>query len=181
MAYKVGVVGLGVMGANLALNMERNGFAVVGYDLDLTKAQAFLQGPARGRKITSADSPALFMQLLEKPRRILIMVPAGAPVDSAITHLKPHLEPGDILMDGGNSYFLDTERRSKELEQSDFSSWVLGFLVARKVRSGDPPSCRADNEKHGTPWLQFFVLLQPGPMMDKLASSIWDRAGLDIT
>lgn len=91
MAHKVGVVDLGVMGANLALNMERNGFAVVGYDLDLTKAQAFLQGPARGRKITSADSPALFRQLLEKPRRILIMVPAGAPMDSAITHLKPHL------------------------------------------------------------------------------------------
>ena len=126
MAYKVGVVGLGVMGANLALNMERNGFAVVGYDLDLTKAQAFLQGPARGRRITGADSPALFMQLLEKPRRILIMVPAGAPVDSAITHLKPHLEPGDILMDGGNSYFLDTERRSKELEQSGFLFMGVG-------------------------------------------------------
>jgi 6-phosphogluconate dehydrogenase len=61
------------------------------------------------------------MAALEKPRRVLMMVPAGAPVDSAITHLKPHLEPGDILMDGGNSFFLDTERRNKELEAEGFN------------------------------------------------------------
>ena len=126
MAYRVGVVGLGVMGANLALNIERNGFDVVGYDLDLTKAQAFLDGPAHGKKIAGADSPAALMQLLEKPRRILMMVPAGAPVDSAIAHLKPHLEPGDILMDGGNSHFLDTERRSNELEQRGFLFMGVG-------------------------------------------------------
>jgi len=126
MAYRVGVVGLGVMGANLALNMERNGFDAVGYDLDLTKTQVFLRGPAHDKKIAGADSPAALMQLLEKPRRILLMVPAGAPVDSAIAHLIPHLEPGDILMDGGNSHFLDTERRSKELEQSGFLFMGIG-------------------------------------------------------
>ncbi len=116
MAYKIGIVGLGVMGGNLALNMERNGFPVAGYDLDAAKTKAFLQGPAKGKSIIGVDSPTVLMQALEKPRRILIMVPAGAAVDSAIAYLKPHLEPGDILMDGGNSFFLDTERRSKELE-----------------------------------------------------------------
>ncbi len=120
MASKIGVVGLGVMGANLALNMERNGFPVAGYDLDANKMRAFLNGPAKGKKVTGVDSPAALMEALEKPRRILIMVPAGAPVDSAIDHLKPHLEAGDILMDGGNSAFLDTDRRNKALEAQGF-------------------------------------------------------------
>jgi 6-phosphogluconate dehydrogenase len=121
MEYKIGVVGLGVMGANLALNMERNGFPVAGYDLDAAKTRAFLSGPAKGKRIMGAESPTALMAALEKPRRILIMVPAGSAVDSAIAHLKPHLERGDILMDGGNSLFLDTERRSKELEADGFN------------------------------------------------------------
>jgi 6-phosphogluconate dehydrogenase len=121
MTSKIGVVGLGVMGHNLALNMERNGFPVAGYDLDAAKTRAFLEGPAAGKQIIGVDSPVVLMAVLEKPRRILIMVPAGAPVDSAIAHLKPHLEAGDILMDGGNSFFLDTERRNKELEAEGFN------------------------------------------------------------
>jgi len=120
MEYKMGVVGLGVMGSNLALNMERNGFPVVGYDLDAKKTKAFLDGPAKAKQITAVDSPTALMKALEKPRRILIMVPAGPPVDNAIAHLKPHLEAGDILMDGGNSFFLDTERRNKDLEAQGF-------------------------------------------------------------
>jgi 6-phosphogluconate dehydrogenase len=119
--YKIGLVGLGVMGSNMALNMERNGYPVAGYDLDAKKVQAFLDGPAKGKNIIGMESPAALMRVLEKPRRILMMVPAGAPVDSAIAHLKPHLEAGDILMDGGNSFFLDTERRNKELEAEGFN------------------------------------------------------------
>ncbi len=121
MKYKMGVVGLGVMGHNLALNMERNGFPVAGYDLDTAKTQAFLKGPAAGKKIIGVNSPAELMAALEKPRRILMMVPAGSPVDSAISLLKEHMEPGDILIDGGNSYFLDTERRNQELEKEGFN------------------------------------------------------------
>ncbi|NCP16704.1 NADP-dependent phosphogluconate dehydrogenase, partial [bacterium] len=121
MTYKIGIVGLGVMGHNLALNMELNGFPVAGYDLDAAKTKAFLKGPGAGKNIIGVDSPAALMAALEKPRRILMMVPAGAPVDSAIAHLKPHLEPGDILMDGGNSFFLDTERRNKALEAEGFN------------------------------------------------------------
>ena len=116
MSYKIGIVGLGVMGQNLALNMERNGFPVAGYDLDSAKTKAFLAGEAQNKAIIAVDNPETLMVVLEKPRRILMMVPAGAPVDSAIAHLKPHMEKGDILIDGGNSFFMDTERRCKELE-----------------------------------------------------------------
>jgi len=121
MKYKIGVVGLGVMGHNLALNMERNGFPVAGYDLDPARTKAFLDGPGSGKQIIGVDTPSELMAALEKPRRILMMVPAGAPVDSAINHLKPHMEAGDILMDGGNSFFLDTEHRNKELEAEGFN------------------------------------------------------------
>ena len=121
MNYKIGIVGLGVMGHNLALNMERNGFPVAGYDLDANKTKSFLEGPGAGKQIIGVDSPIALMAVLEKPRRILLMVPAGAPVDSAIAHLKPHLEAGDILMDGGNSFFLDTERRNLALEIEGFN------------------------------------------------------------
>jgi 6-phosphogluconate dehydrogenase len=126
MAYKIGVVGLGVMGHNLALNMERNGFPVAGYDLDAARTRAFLTGPAAGKAIIGASSPAELMAALEKPRRILMMAPAGQAVDSAIAHLKPHLAPGDILMDGGNSFFMDTERRNKELEVEGFNFVGMG-------------------------------------------------------
>ena len=122
----IGIIGLGVMGHNLALNMERSGFAVAGYDLDAKKTQTFLEGKAAGKKVTGVYSPADLMAILEKPRRVLIMVPAGAAVDSAIAHLKPHMEPGDILIDGGNSFFQDTERRSQELAKEGFNYVGMG-------------------------------------------------------
>jgi 6-phosphogluconate dehydrogenase len=126
MKYKIGVVGLGVMGHNLALNMERNGFPVAGYDLDAEKTKAFLYGPASGKNITGVDSPAALMEALEKPRRVLMMVPAGSPVDSAISHLKEHMEPGDILIDGGNSFFQDTERRNRDLAAEGYNFIGVG-------------------------------------------------------
>lgn len=116
MKYKIGIVGLGVMGQNLALNMERNGFPVAGFDLDKAKTDAFLAAEGKGKEIISLDNIPSMVGVLEKPRRILMMVPAGKPVDAAIQQIKPHLEKGDILIDGGNSFFMDTERRTKELE-----------------------------------------------------------------
>jgi len=120
MQCDIGVVGLGVMGSNLALNMERNGFRIAGYDLDAAKSKAFAAGPAAGKNVVLAASPDGLMAILKKPRRVLMMVPAGPAVDSAIAHLKGHLEAQDILIDGGNSLFLDTERRSKQLASEGF-------------------------------------------------------------
>jgi 6-phosphogluconate dehydrogenase len=114
-AAQIGVVGLGVMGGNLARNVERHGFSVVGYDLDAGKTRAFLDGPARGSKISGAESPTALMNALERPRRVLMMVPAGPAVDSVIEHLRPQCDVGDIFIDGGNSLFSDTDRRSDEL------------------------------------------------------------------
>jgi 6-phosphogluconate dehydrogenase len=121
MKYAIGIVGLGVMGRNLALNIERNGFPVAGYDLDAAKTKSFLEGPAAGKNIMGVYSPKDLAAALERPRRILLMAPAGSAVDSAIEQLKPYLESGDILIDGGNSFFLDTERRNRELEKEGFN------------------------------------------------------------
>ena len=107
MTHNIGVVGLGVMGANLARNIESKGFPVAGYDLDAAKTKAF--------PLASAATPEQLMKILERPRRVLVMVPAGAPVDSVIDHLRPHLERGDMLLDGGNSFFRDTDRRADTL------------------------------------------------------------------
>ncbi len=110
-----GFMGLGVMGHMLALNMERNGFHVAGYDLDAEKVAAFnTQYP--GKNLVGCATLDEFLPALECPRRIMMMVPAGQAVDAAIASISGILEPGDLLIDGGNTFFQDTERRSKELE-----------------------------------------------------------------
>lgn len=110
-----GMLGLGVMGHMLALNMERNGFRVAGYDLDPVKVQSFGHDYP-GKNLIACASLDEFLSVLESPRRIMMMVPAGKPVDAVIASLSGILEPGDLLIDGGNTFFKDTERRSKELE-----------------------------------------------------------------
>jgi 6-phosphogluconate dehydrogenase len=111
----LGVMGLGVMGRMLALNMERNGFRVAGIDVDPAKSRAFADD-AQGRNLLACETMEAFIAALDRPRRILMMVPAGQAVDAAIASLTPVLAPGDLLIDGGNTFFLDTERRSRELE-----------------------------------------------------------------
>ncbi|MCI0416933.1 decarboxylating NADP(+)-dependent phosphogluconate dehydrogenase [bacterium] len=115
MKAEFGLVGLGVMGENLILNVERNGFSVAVWNRDPEKIDAFLKSRGAGKKIYGAYTPAEFAALLLRPRKILLMVKAGDPVDWTISQLLPHLEPGDIVIDGGNSHFPDTVRREKEL------------------------------------------------------------------
>jgi 6-phosphogluconate dehydrogenase len=114
--YQVGLIGLAVMGANLALNIERHGFSIAVFNRTWSRTEAFMQGPAKEAKNLAAF-PTLreFVAALERPRRIIVMVQAGAAVDGMLEQLVPLLEPGDVVMDGGNSYFRDTERREREL------------------------------------------------------------------
>jgi 6-phosphogluconate dehydrogenase len=121
----LGVVGLGVMGKNLALNAESKGFSVAGFDVDSEKVQKVAAAVA-GKKITVTNSLKNFISALERPRRILLMVPAGKAVDAVLQDLKPHLEAEDIVIDGGNSYFKDTERRVQEMEESGFRLFGMG-------------------------------------------------------
>lgn len=111
-----GLIGLAVMGENLALNVERNGFSIAVYNRTRAKTDAFMAERAQGRQVVAAYTPEELVASLARPRRILIMVKAGAPVDAVIQQLKPMLEPGDALIDGGNSLYGDTVRRTEELE-----------------------------------------------------------------
>ncbi len=142
--YNFGVVGLGVMGQNLALNIANHGFSVAGFDLDKAQAGAAAQKWA-GKDMTTVASMADLAAALEVPRKILIMVPAGKPVDAVLQSLKPLLAAGDVLMDGGNSFFVDTDRRCKELEAagihyvgSGVSGGEEGALIGPALMPGGP-------------------------------------------
>lgn len=118
-----GVIGLAVMGENLALNVESRGFPIAVYNRSADKTEKFMAVRAVGKDIKAAYSLEEFVQTLERPRNILVMVKAGQPVDAVIEQLKPLLEEGDTIIDGGNSLYGDTERRTKDLESSG-----LGFV-----------------------------------------------------
>ena len=112
--YEIGMVGLGVMGRNFLLNMADHGHSVAGYDKDAAKVAALRQ-EAENRDIRGAADIKEFIALLRKPRAIMMLVPAGAPVDSVIKDLLPHLDQGDLIIDAGNSYFKDTDLRARNL------------------------------------------------------------------
>jgi len=114
---EIGVVGMAVMGQNLVLNMNDHDFKVAVYNRTTSKVKDFIAGPAEGREIYGSETLEGFVGLLSKPRIILLMIKAGQPVDLLIGSLTPMLDPGDVIMDGGNSYFKDTIRRYKELRE----------------------------------------------------------------
>ncbi|MEW4022535.1 NADP-dependent phosphogluconate dehydrogenase [Bacillus sp. YAF8] len=114
---QIGVIGLAVMGKNLALNIESRGFSVSVYNRSSSKTEEFLE-EAKGKNVVGTYSIEEFVQSLETPRKILLMVKAGTATDATIQSLLPHLEKDDILIDGGNTYFKDTQRRNKELAES---------------------------------------------------------------
>jgi 6-phosphogluconate dehydrogenase len=112
----IGVIGLAVMGQNLILNFNDHNFLVSCFNRTTSKVDAFMENEAKGTKVTGCKTIEEFVGSLAKPRRILLMVKAGEPVDAFINLLTPHLDKGDIIIDGGNSYYKDTERRITELE-----------------------------------------------------------------
>lgn len=118
--YSLGILGLGVMGRSLAQNFMRNGYPPIGYDVVLNLPEDV--------DISVANSPKDLVEALTPPRTIFLMVPAGLPVDAAVTSLKPHLGEGDLIIDGGNSYFADTAQRVKQFEQSGL--YFIGMGVS---------------------------------------------------
>ena len=127
-----GLIGLGVMGENLVLNAERNGFSSVVYNRTYSKTEDFLSGRGAGKNIQGATDLQDFVNKLERPRRILMMVKAGAPVDAVIEQISPYLDEGDLLIDGGNSEYHDTERRVAELESKSFGFIGMGVSGGAK-------------------------------------------------
>ncbi|HEV2177916.1 MAG TPA: NADP-dependent phosphogluconate dehydrogenase [Terriglobia bacterium] len=121
----LGVIGLGVMGRNLALNAENKGFPAAGFDVSPDKLNE-MSAAASGKNVVVAKTLKEFTDALERPRRLLAMVPAGAPVDSVLHDLKPYLDKDDIVIDGGNSYYKDTERRAQELDAAGLRFFGMG-------------------------------------------------------
>jgi len=127
-SYDLGMVGLGVMGRNFLLNLADHGYAVAGYDKDGSKVDALKdEADADRHRIKGAADMAEFVGLLRKPRAVMMLVPAGPPVDSVIRDLLPHLEAGDLIIDGGNSHYPDTDLRAKTLAEQGIHYLGVGI------------------------------------------------------
>ena len=142
----IGVIGLAVMGENLILNMESKGFTVACFNRTVSKVDDFVNGRAKGKKIIGCHSIEELVANLQKPRKVMLMVKAGAPVDEFIEHVLPHLETGDIIIDGGNSHFPDTIRRTAYVESKGMlyigtgvSGGEEGALLGPSMMPGGSP------------------------------------------
>jgi len=120
MSADIGLIGLAVMGENLVLNMESKGFTVAVFNRTTAKVDEFVNGRGKDKKFVGCHSIQQLCQNLKKPRRVMIMVRAGSPVDQTIQQIIPYLEKGDIIIDGGNSHYPDSNRRMKDLESKGF-------------------------------------------------------------
>jgi 6-phosphogluconate dehydrogenase len=160
-----GVIGLAVMGENLALNVERNGFPISVYNRTPEKTDAFMAQRAQGKNVHAAYSIEDFVKSLERPRKILIMVKAGAPVDAVINQLKPLLDEGDIIIDGGNSLFDDTARRTRELEPEGFRFIGMG-VSGGEEGALNGPSLMPGGTKSSYEYLE--------PILTKIAAQVDD-------
>jgi len=143
----IGLVGLAVMGENLILNMASKGYTVTAYNRSVDKVDNFIAGRAQGKSIRGARSIEELVQSLAKPRKIMLMVKAGKPVDDFIEQLIPHLEPGDIIIDGGNTHYPDTDRRTAYLESKGLlfigtgvSGGEEGALTGPSIMPGGSPA-----------------------------------------
>ena len=145
----IGVIGLAVMGQNLILNMNDHGFKVVAYNRTTSKVDEFLQGAAKGTNIIGAYSLEDLASKLEKPRKVMLMVRAGDVVDQFIEALLPHLEEGDIIIDGVTQTILIPTVVLKHWLKKAFVLSVRGFRAVKKVRVMDHLSCQVVITKHG--------------------------------
>jgi 6-phosphogluconate dehydrogenase len=143
---KFGMIGLGVMGRNFLLNVADSGFRCVGYDLDGEKVDA-LNDEGKDFDVEGVKTLEEFIDSLETPRSIMLLVPAGGIVDAVINDLKPHLDKGDLIIDGGNSHFPDTERREKELNEKGFEFLGVGVSGGAEGARRGPSIMIGGNEE----------------------------------
>ena len=143
----IGLIGLAVMGENLVLNMESKGFTVAVYNRSVDKVDKFIAGRGAGKNFIGCHSIAEMCSNLERPRKVMMLVKAGSPVDDFIEQIIPHLEPGDIIIDGGNSHFPDTIRRTKYVESKGLlfigtgvSGGEEGALLGPSMMPGGSPA-----------------------------------------
>lgn len=143
----IGLIGLAVMGENLVLNMESKGFTVAVYNRSVDKVDKFIAGRGAGKNFIGCHSIAEMCQNLERPRKVMMLVKAGSPVDDFIEQIIPHLEAGDIIIDGGNSHFPDTIRRTKYVESKGLlfigtgvSGGEEGALLGPSMMPGGSPA-----------------------------------------
>ena len=174
----IGLIGLAVMGQNLVLNMADHGFQVAVFNRTTRKVDEFMTGAAKGTSIIGCRSPEKLVQHLIRPRRVMMMVKAGEPVDQTIRQIVPLLEAGDILIDGGNSYYRDTERRIKELDSSGIfylGSGISGGEEGARHGPSIMPGGSADAWPHVKPIFQG-IAAKVGPNND-IACCEWVGPG----
>ena len=142
----IGLIGLAVMGENLVLNMANHGFTVAVYNRTTSRVDDFIAGRAAGKSIIGTHSVEELVSKLERPRKVMLMVKAGVVVDKVIESLLPFLEPGDIVIDGGNSEFPDSTRRTEELAEKGLlfigtgvSGGEEGALLGPSIMPGGNP------------------------------------------
>jgi 6-phosphogluconate dehydrogenase len=162
-SFKFGMVGLGVMGRNLLLNMADHGFAVVGFDKDAQKTSTLESSASPGTTVKGVNTLAEMIQALEKPRKLMMLVPAGKPVDDVIHDLLPLLEKGDIVIDGGNSHYTDTLRRVTFMEEKGFHFMGVGISGGEQgARTG--PSIMPGGDPAAYPYVQ--------PILEAVAAKV---------
>ena len=127
----IGLIGLAVMGENLVLNMESKGYTVAVYNRTTEKVDHFVNGRGRGKKFIATHTIAEFCRAIRRPRKVMMLVKAGPAVDDLIEQLLPHLEAGDVIIDGGNTHFPDTIRRTKYVESKGL------FYIGTGVSGGE--------------------------------------------
>jgi len=161
--FDFGMIGLGVMGRNLLLNMADHGFSVIGFDKDETKNSALESSATPGTTVKGVSELAQMIQLLQRPRKVMMLVPAGQPVDDVIASLLPLLEKGDVIIDGGNSHYTDTLRRVKYLREKDIHFMGIGVSGGEKgARTG--PSIMPGGDKEAYSHVQ--------PMLEAIAAKV---------